>query len=64
MKAIIATWQRRLMVAIFVMLLAAFALYATMALPSNVSAGNLSAGDLMKRMVLVPGLLAVLVFVF
>ncbi|MDN7932141.1 virulence factor [Burkholderia metallica] len=64
MRAIIATWPRRLAVAIAVMLLAAIALYATMALPSNISAGNSSTGDLMKRVMLVPGLLAVLVFVF
>ncbi|WP_108041956.1 virulence factor [Burkholderia sp. NRF60-BP8] len=64
MKVIVATWQRRFGLAIFVMLLAAIALYATMTLPSSASAENSSAGDLMKRMVLVPGLLAVLVFVF
>ncbi|KAB0634019.1 virulence factor [Burkholderia stagnalis] len=64
MRASIATWQRRAALACVVMILASGISLTMMASSDGTAFDLLSTGALMKRLALVPGLLAVVVFAF
>ena len=63
MRALIATWPRRLMLAIGIMLLASALMLVWMYEASQMAPQTFSSEELMKRLLILPGLLAFAVFV-
>ncbi|WP_321890276.1 virulence factor [Paraburkholderia bannensis] len=63
MSALIGTWPRRLGLSIFVMALVSALMLVSMNYEGRAVPGNLATGEVMKRMVILPGLLAFAVFV-
>ncbi|MDN7487751.1 MULTISPECIES: virulence factor [Burkholderia] len=64
MKALIATWPRRVAVAALVWMVAALLMATLMAHAEQPDPGHLEIGDWMKRFVVAPGMLALVVFLF
>ncbi|WP_205785464.1 virulence factor [Burkholderia sp. Ac-20344] len=64
MKALIATWPRRVAVAVLVWMVAALLMATLMAHVEQPDPAHLEIGDWMKRFVVAPGLLALLVLLF
>ncbi|NHV29166.1 virulence factor [Burkholderia sp. D-99] len=64
MRSVIATWPRRFGVAIAALLLALGASFLILVSSDGATGVSLSMGTLMKRLVLVPGLVAIMVFAF
>ncbi|WP_174936167.1 virulence factor [Burkholderia lata] len=64
MRSVIATWPRRFGIAVAALLLALGASFLILVSSDGATGASLSMGTLMKRLVLVPGLVAIMVFAF